>query len=156
MDSAKIFEDVQSLSKELPIGKNLVFTNGCFDILHIGHLDLLDKAKALGDILVVGVNDDDSVRRLNGNSRPVNQLNERMELLAALDCVDFVIKFEEDTPLSLILELKPQVLVKGGDYKIDEIVGAKEVLSDGGSVEIIDFVHQISTTEILDKLRNSK
>lgn len=134
-------------------GKKIVFTNGCFDILHIGHISYLRKARLLGDILVVGVNSDASVKRLKGAERPVNPLNDRLEMLAALDFVDYVIPFEEDTPLKLIEAIVPDVLVKGGDYQPENIVGAKEVISSGGEVRVIPFVEGHSTSEIIEKIQ---
>lgn len=134
----------------------LAFTNGCFDILHRGHVSYLSQAKALGKSLVVGVNSDDSVRRLaKGDDRPVNPLGDRMAVLAALECVDLVTWFDEDTPLELILACKPDILVKGGDWKIEDIVGGREVGQWGGSVHSIPFVFERSTTSLLDRIRRS-
>jgi len=134
------------------LGKKVVFTNGCFDILHLGHITYLQKAKQLGDILIVGVNTDDSVRRLKGPTRPVNTDYDRAVVLSALKSVDYTVLFKEDTPLNLINAIKPSVLVKGGDYTIDTIVGATEVLANGGEVVTIDFVEGKSTTSIIKKL----
>ena len=136
-------------------GLKVVFTNGCFDILHLGHIDYLEKARLIGDKLVVGLNDDDSVRRLKGESRPVNDLLARSRMLAALDFVDVVVAFEEDTPLALISALLPDVLVKGNDYTIDNIVGADVVIQNGGSVETIALVDGYSTTSIINKLKHN-
>ncbi len=133
----------------------MVFTNGCFDILHLGHIDYLEKARFLGDKLVVGLNDDDSVRRLKGESRPINNLKARSSMLAALEFVDAVVPFEEDTPLSLISSLLPDVLVKGNDYTIDNIVGADVVIENGGRVETIELVKGYSTTTIINKLKHN-
>ncbi|MBY0578980.1 MAG: D-glycero-beta-D-manno-heptose 1-phosphate adenylyltransferase [Burkholderiales bacterium] len=134
----------------------LVFTNGCFDILHRGHVSYLAQAKSLGRKLVVGVNSDDSVRRLGkGEERPINPLEDRMAVLAALECVDLVTWFETDTPLELILACRPDVLVKGGDWKIEDIVGGREVKGWGGNVHAIPFVFERSTTALLDKVRRS-
>ncbi|MCC8051379.1 MAG: D-glycero-beta-D-manno-heptose 1-phosphate adenylyltransferase [Clostridiales bacterium] len=135
-------------------GKKIVFTNGCFDILHVGHISYLKKAKEMGDVLVVGVNSDESVRRLKGSSRPVNTLEDRMELLAALECVDYVVSFSEDTPYNLIQQIRPDVLVKGDDYKMDEIVGADVVAGYGGIVKTIPLVAGKSTTGIINKIAN--
>lgn len=144
-----------SISKEAKAqGKKVVFTNGCFDILHLGHITYLQKAKQLGDILIVGVNTDASVRRLKGPTRPVNSQIDRAVVLAALKSVDYTVLFDEDTPLELIKTLQPAVLVKGGDYTIETIVGANEVLSNGGEVLTIDFVEGKSTTSIIKKLSN--
>ena len=153
---------LQELREEWQKSKiRVCFTNGCFDILHKGHVKYLSEAKALGDILVVGLNSDDSVKRLNkGPNRPINDENSRAYLIAALEFVDVVIVFNEDTPENLINEVVPDVLVKGGDYNPWEedrnhpkyIVGRDVVLQNGGSVQIIDFVEGFSTTETLKKL----
>jgi D-beta-D-heptose 7-phosphate kinase/D-beta-D-heptose 1-phosphate adenosyltransferase len=135
-------------------GNKIVFTNGCFDILHTGHFDLLARAAGFGNFLIVGLNADASVRRLKGDDRPVNKEADRAIALASLLCVDMVVLFSEDTPLSLIEQLRPDVLVKGGDYTLDTIVGAKETLAGGGSVEIIPFVEGYSTTGLLATIRS--
>jgi cytidyltransferase-related domain len=142
------------IQKEREKGKKIVFTNGCFDIIHAGHVDYLEKAKSLGDFLVVGLNSDESVRRLKGPTRPVNPVEQRKKVLQALKPVDLVIVFEEDTPERLIKEIKPDVLVKGGDWKIENIVGADFVMSYGGKVYTIDFVYNTSTTKIIEKVKN--
>jgi rfaE bifunctional protein nucleotidyltransferase chain/domain len=142
------------IQKEREKGKKIVFTNGCFDIIHAGHVDYLEKAKSLGDFLVVGLNSDESVKRLKGPTRPVNPLEQRKKVLQALKPVDLVIVFEEDTPERLIKEIKPDVLVKGGDWKIENIVGADFVMSYGGKVYTIDFVYDTSTTKIIEKVKN--
>lgn len=132
----------------------LVFTNGCFDILHRGHVTYLAQARALGASLIVGVNSDASVKRLGkGDDRPVNTQEDRMAVLAALESVSLVTWFGEDTPLDLILACKPDVLVKGGDWAVADIVGAREVQSWGGTVHSISFLHQRSTTATLAKIR---
>lgn len=132
----------------------LVFTNGCFDILHRGHVTYLAQARGLGRSLIVAANSDISVRRLGkGEDRPVNRLEDRMALLAALECVSLVTWFDEDTPLATILRCRPDVLVKGGDWAVDSIVGAKEVLAAGGKVVSIPFIHLHSTTTLLEKIR---
>jgi D-beta-D-heptose 7-phosphate kinase/D-beta-D-heptose 1-phosphate adenosyltransferase len=133
-------------------GRKIVFTNGCFDILHAGHVRYLTEAAALGDLLVVGVNDDASVSRLKGPSRPINPVDDRALVLASLAPVAFVTKFEEDTPLSLIEEVRPDVLAKGGDYIADEVVGADFVRSNGGSVEILELLEGRSTTQTLARM----
>jgi len=133
----------------------LVFTNGCFDILHRGHVTYLAQARALGASLIVGVNSDASVRRLGkGDERPINNQDDRMTVLAALESVSLVIGFDEDTPLNLILACKPDVLVKGGDWSVTDIVGAREVQGWGGTVHSIPFLHQRSTTATLAKIRS--
>jgi rfaE bifunctional protein nucleotidyltransferase chain/domain len=132
-----------------------VFTNGCFDILHRGHVTYLAEARALGASLIVGVNSDASVRRQGkGDDRPINRLEDRMALLAALESVSLVIGFDADTPLALILAIRPDVLVKGGDWPIENMVGAKEVMAWGGSVHSIPFQHQTSTTALVGKIRS--
>lgn len=134
----------------------LVLTNGCFDILHRGHVTYLAQARALGASLIVGVNTDASVKRQGkGKDRPINNQNDRMAVLAALQSVDLVTWFDEDTPLDLILACKPNVLVKGGDWKPEDIVGAKEVLEWGGHVHSIPFLHERSTTSTIAKIRQS-
>lgn len=137
------------------LSRPLVFTNGCFDILHRGHVTYLAQARALGASLIVGVNSDASVRRLGkGDDRPVNSLDDRMAVLAALESISLVVAFEEDTPLNLILACRPDILVKGGDWAPDDIVGAREVQSWGGTVHSIPFLHQRSTTAMLKKIRS--
>jgi len=132
-----------------------VFTNGCFDILHRGHVTYLAEARTLGASLIIGVNSDDSVRRQGkGDDRPINRLEDRMALLAALESVSLVVGFDTDTPLDLILAIRPDVLVKGGDWSIENIVGAKEVMGWGGSVHSIPFQHHTSTTALLGKIRS--
>ena len=133
--------------------QKIVFTNGCFDILHLGHIDYLEKAKAKGDKLVLGLNSDHSVQLLKGDSRPINKIKARSRMMAALAFVDLVIIFEEDTPLTLIEHLMPDVLVKGGDYEIGNIVGANIVLAKGGTVETITFTDGYSTTKLINELK---
>jgi rfaE bifunctional protein nucleotidyltransferase chain/domain len=136
------------------LARPLVFTNGVFDILHRGHVTYLAQARGLGAALVVGVNGDDSVRRLGkGPDRPINGLADRMAVLAALACVDLVSWFDDDTPLALILACRPDVLVKGGDWPIDRIVGAREVIGWGGRVHSIPFAHERSTTALVQRIR---
>lgn len=134
----------------------IVFTNGCFDILHRGHVTYLAQARALGASLIVGVNSDESVKRLGkGEDRPINTLFDRMAVLAALGSTSLVIPFEEDTPLALILQCHPDILVKGGDWEISQIVGAKEVKQWGGYVYSIPFEHERSTTAVIEKIKTS-
>jgi D-beta-D-heptose 7-phosphate kinase/D-beta-D-heptose 1-phosphate adenosyltransferase len=133
-------------------GAKVVFTNGCFDLLHRGHVEYLRQAKGFGNILVVGLNSDDSVRRLKGPGRPYVAEEDRGAVLAALESVDYVCAFDEDTPLELIKELKPQVLVKGRDYELSAVVGADEVRSWGGEVRLVDLVPARSTTELADRI----
>lgn len=134
-------------------GEKIVFTNGCFDILHLGHVDYLEKARALGDHLVVGLNTDDSVRRFKGDERPVQDQNSRARIIAAFQFVDLVVLFNEDTPLQLISALKPDVLVKGSDYLAENIVGAEVVKKNGGEVKTIDFIPGYSTSRIIEKIK---
>jgi len=141
-----------TVARERFLSRKIVFTNGCFDILHRGHIDCLGKAATFGDFLVVGVNSDASTKRLKGPQRPINKEGDRLLLLAALEFVDAVILFDEDTPYELITAVKPDVLAKGGDYQIDTIVGAKEVLGWGGAVEVIPYEQGYSTTGIIEKI----
>lgn len=134
-------------------GKTVAFTNGCYDILHEGHIFSLSQAAAEADLLIVGVNADASVKKLKGDTRPVNNQHSRALLLASLIITDAVVVFEEDTPLNLINTVKPNVLVKGGDYTIDTIVGAKEVIANGGKVVINPIIPNFSTTAIIEKIR---
>ena len=155
--SSKIYNSIENLQKKVEIWKinnqNVVFTNGCFDILHLGHIDYLEKSAALGKKLVIGVNTDASVKTLNkGKERPINDEYARMRLLAALSFVDAVILFGEPTPLEIITALKPNILVKGNDYTIENIVGADVVLKNGGEVKTIELVEGYSTTKIIDKI----
>ena len=135
-------------------GKKVVFTNGVFDLLHIGHITYMAKAAELGDKLIIGLNSDASVKRIKGEDRPVNDQNSRAMLLAALFFVDAVVVFEEDTPQQLITALMPGILVKGADYAIENIVGAKEVIANGGEVKTIDFVNGYSSTSIIQKIKD--
>ncbi len=154
----KIF-DKEELSRQVArwrfLGKKVVFTNGCFDILHAGHLALLSGAAALGDVLVVGVNSDASVSRLKGPERPVNEEGFRARMLAALTMVDAVCIFPEDTPGSLIDALLPDLLVKGGDYEPDAIVGAETVRAAGGEVRVLPLVDGQSTSNTIGRIRGS-
>ena len=135
--------------------KKIVFTNGVFDILHEGHIASLSEAALYGHILIVGINADASVKRLKGESRPVNNEGSRTLLMASLVMVDAVILFEEDTPLNLITTILPDVLVKGGDYTIDQIVGAKEVMANGGEVKIVPILEGFSTTGIIERMKST-
>jgi D-glycero-beta-D-manno-heptose 1-phosphate adenylyltransferase len=136
-------------------GEKVVFTNGCFDLLHLGHVDYLEKAKNLGDRLVIGLNTDASVSRFKGAERPLQDQTSRARVLAALEFVDLVVLFNEDTPLNLITELLPNTLVKGSDYLAENIVGADVVKKAGGKVETIDFVAGYSTTRIVEKIKRT-
>jgi rfaE bifunctional protein nucleotidyltransferase chain/domain len=146
-------ETAQRAAEIKKAGKRIVFTNGCFDILHAGHVTYLQEAAALGDFLVVGVNSDDSVKRLDKSpARPLQNEFSRSTVMAALQCVGAVIVFDEDTPLQLIEAVNPDVLVKGADYKIEDIVGAKEVLAAGGEVKTLEFLPGYSTSSIEKKI----
>ncbi len=145
----------KQLAKELKAqGKKIVFTNGCFDILHCGHTTYLSESKKLGDVLILGLNSDDSVRRLKGESRPINNQSDRAAVMDSLKSIDYVVIFEEDTPYNLINAIIPDVLVKGGDYNKENIVGADIVENNGGSVVTINFVEGKSTTNIINKMKN--
>ncbi|MEO6868785.1 MAG: D-glycero-beta-D-manno-heptose 1-phosphate adenylyltransferase [Ginsengibacter sp.] len=133
--------------------KTIAFTNGVFDILHEGHIALLSQAATFADVLIVGINSDDSVKRLKGETRPVNGQDSRALVISSLVMVDYVVIFDEDTPLELIKILKPDVLIKGGDYTMENIVGAKETNTAGGKVEIIPLVKGFSTTAIIEKMK---
>jgi D-beta-D-heptose 7-phosphate kinase/D-beta-D-heptose 1-phosphate adenosyltransferase len=135
------------------LGKKIVFTNGCFDILHKGHMEILSQAAASGDMLVVGVNSDHSVKHLKGEGRPVNDESFRALMLASLTIVDAVVIFDEPTPLQLIQNTEPDVLLKGGDYSLDQIVGAEEVVKNGGEVKIVPLVKGYSTTALIEKIQ---
>lgn len=140
---------LNELQKERNVARKVVFTNGCFDILHRGHVTYLRKARSLGDLLVIGLNTDASVKRLKGESRPINQEDDRAFILESLACVDYVVKFEEDTPHELLSKVQPDILVKGGDYKLEDVVGrefAKEVI-------LIDFVDGYSTTKTIQQMQ---
>lgn len=154
----KILQEQELVSKlrhhRNDFGK-IVFTNGCFDLLHPGHVDYLYAAKALGDSLIIGINDDASVRGLKGENRPINQLSDRMVILAALACSDIVVPFSEATPKLLIESISPDILVKGGDYTIDTIVGATHVKSYGGEVIVIPFKEGYSSTKLIQKIKNA-
>ena len=149
-------EEILQLCSDLKESdKSIIFTNGCFDILHPGHIAYLNDAKALGDFLIVGVNGDDSVRRLKGKKRPLNNLNFRVSMLASLKPVDAVISFDENTPYSLIETLLPDILVRGGDYSLDEVIGGELVKNNGGTVKILEFLDGFSSTDILNKIKKN-
>jgi len=152
-DKIRDREDLRNILGELRAkGKRVVFTNGCFDLLHIGHLRYLEKAKALGDILVIGVNSDHSVRNLKGPKRPLLPEAERAEILSGLECVDYVTIFNEPTPFEIISLFQPHILVKGGDWSKEEIVGREVVEGLGGKVVIIPFVKGSSTTNLIESI----
>jgi D-glycero-beta-D-manno-heptose 1-phosphate adenylyltransferase len=146
---------LQSLARERKAGKKIVFTNGCFDILHVGHIRYLYQAKAMGDILVVGLNSDSSVKEYKGQDRPIVPEDERAEVLAALEMVDYIVIFSERTPEEIILKIRPDIQVKGGDYTIDQIPEAGAVESCGGKVVIVPEVKGKATTNIIEKIKKS-
>jgi len=150
LDNKKIFDEFLKNTKST---SKIVMTNGCFDILHIGHIEYLRKAKKLGDFLVVAVNSDKSVKKLKGNERPINHQKNRIKVLKSLYFVDYVISFKEDTPLKIIKKISPDILVKGGDYKIFQVSGANYVKSYGGEVKIIELIKGISTSQIIDYIK---
>ena len=154
----KIFS-TERISRQVDIwknyGKEIVFTNGCFDIIHRGHIEVLARAADLGDKLIVGLNTDASIQKLKGKDRPIIQENSRAILLAALDFIDAIVLFSEETPLDLINTIKPDILAKGGDYKIDTIVGHEIVKENGGEVILIPFVDGFSSTNIINKIKKS-
>ena len=152
---SKICPPEQLTARVADLARPSVFTNGCFDIVHRGHVTYLAQAAALGASLVVALNSDASVRRQGkGNERPVNTLDDRLAVIAALGCVSLVTWFDEDTPLQRIIECRPDILVKGGDWPVDRIVGAREVIGWGGTVLSIPFIHQKSTTALLERIRS--
>ena len=134
-------------------GKTIVTTNGCFDILHVGHVRYLEKAKSFGDVLIVALNSDKSVKSIKGESRPINNENDRAEVLSGLKSVDYVVLFDEDSPIDLLLQIKPDVHTKGADYTIDSLPEAKGIMEAGGRIEFISFVEGKSTTSIIEKMR---
>ncbi len=146
----------KNINRRKNTGQKMVFTNGCFDILHAGHVTYLERARNFGDFLVLGLNSDESIRRLKGESRPVNNEQSRARVLEALECIDYICVFNEDTPLNLITELIPDVLVKGADWEEENIVGAKFVREHGGTVQRIAFEYDISTTRIIEKINFNK
>jgi len=155
-DSAILSEDelVERVASARAQGQVVVMTNGCFDLLHVGHVRYLEAARKLGDVLIVAVNDDDSVKRLKGPGRPINKVADRMRMLTALKCVDWAVPFVEDTPQRLIARVLPDLLVKGGDYKPEQVAGYEEVTAHGGQVVILDFYAGYSTTRIIERARS--
>tara|TARA_B100001059_G_scaffold231633_1_gene267828 strand:+ start:23970 stop:24434 length:465 start_codon:yes stop_codon:yes gene_type:complete len=151
----KIFKNIDVFVSKIDISdKKVVFTNGCFDILHLGHLRLLKKASQMGDVLVLGLNTDTSIKILKGEERPINNQNYRSEMLEYFDFIDYIILFENETPLELIIKLKPDILVKGGDYKEEEIVGHEFIKRNKGKVVVFDLLEGLSSTSILNKIKN--
>jgi D-beta-D-heptose 7-phosphate kinase/D-beta-D-heptose 1-phosphate adenosyltransferase len=145
--------NLEKVRKKNPKAK-IVFTNGCFDILHAGHVSYLNQARSLGDVLVIGLNKDASVKKLKGSNRPVQPFKDRALILASLECVDWIVGFSEETPAKLIKKVLPDVLVKGGDYQVCEIVGADIVQKNGGSVKVLAFVKNRSSSKIIEKIRS--
>ena len=137
-------------------GNKIVFTNGCYDLIHSAHIDLLSNSKSKGDKLIVGLNSDRSVKKLKGNDRPIQNFDDRAIILDAINSVDMVVGFDDDTPDKIIKELLPNILIKGGDYSIDNVVGADTVISNGGSVEIIDLIPDKSTSSLIDQILKLK
>jgi D-beta-D-heptose 7-phosphate kinase/D-beta-D-heptose 1-phosphate adenosyltransferase len=156
LDLPRIYRDRFAIASVWPSLRaahhTIVFTNGCFDILHAGHVDYLERARALGDLLVLGLNDDASIRRLKGEARPINPFEDRARVLSALRSIDLVVGFAEDTPLDLIAMTQPDVLVKGGDWRPDQIVGAEIVTARGGRVLSLPFVEGRSTTGVIERI----
>ena len=147
-----IKDNINIIKKIKAERKKIVFTNGCFDLLHVGHIRYLSQAKKLGDFLIIGLNSDRSVKKLKGKDRPINSFEDRATLLSALNSVDLVIKFEEQTPENLIKDIVPDVLVKGGDYNIEDIVGYQIVVQNGGQVKTLSFHDGYSSTNYIDKI----
>jgi D-beta-D-heptose 7-phosphate kinase/D-beta-D-heptose 1-phosphate adenosyltransferase len=153
MDEEELLQEVADARAH---GEKIVMTNGCFDILHAGHITYLEQAKSLGQRLIVAVNDDASVAKLKGAGRPLNPLKQRMLVLSALRAVDWVVPFSEDTPERLITRVTPDILVKGGDYKVDQIAGARHVINSGGEVKILTFVEGASTTTLINRIKEEE
>lgn len=155
MDNSKyqLENVIKAINNDKKDSKKIVFTNGCFDILHVGHIRYLSEAKSLGDILVIGINSDKSVKELKGPSRPINSLSDRALILSELRYVDYVISFEEQTPLELIKIIMPDILVKGGDYTVENVVGSSEVIHSGGQVKLLQFHEGYSSTNYIDKIK---
>ncbi|MGM9994234.1 MAG: D-glycero-beta-D-manno-heptose 1-phosphate adenylyltransferase [Candidatus Avigastranaerophilus sp.] len=145
--------ELNNLLKQLRAqGKTIVTTNGCFDILHVGHVRYLEKAKSFGDVLIVALNSDKSVKSIKGDSRPINNENDRAEILSALRSVDYVVLFDEDSPIELLLQIKPDVHTKGADYTAETLPEAKGIIEAGGRIEFISFVEGKSTTAVIEKM----
>ncbi len=155
MDNSQYHIDniISAINTDRKDSKKIVFTNGCFDILHVGHIRYLSEAKSLGDILVIGINSDKSVKELKGPSRPINSLSDRALILSELRYVDYVVSFEEQTPLELIKIIMPDILVKGGDYTVETVVGSSEVIHSGGQVKLLQFHEGYSSTNYIDKIK---
>ena len=153
MDKIKTFEEIAEIANELRYNKKTVgFTNGCFDILHAGHVSYLKKAKELADVLILGLNSDSSIRRIKGKTRPINSENDRAVVAAALESVDFVVIFGEDTPQKLIELIKPDILIKGADWKGKKVAGCDFIKSCGGRCEFVELLNNRSTTNVIEKI----
>ncbi len=153
MSKLKTFEEIADIAEELRKKKKRIgFTNGCFDILHAGHADYLKKAKSLCDVLIVGLNSDSSIKRIKGEKRPINNQTDRAVVLCALESVDYVVLFEEDVPVDLIKRVRPDVLIKGADWKDKEVAGCDFIKSYGGECRFVEFVYNRSTTDVIGKI----
>ncbi|MCH9028100.1 MAG: D-glycero-beta-D-manno-heptose 1-phosphate adenylyltransferase [Bacteroidetes bacterium] len=151
MNGIKTLNEIKVIRKQLQYqNKKVVFTNGCFDLIHAGHIDYLSKAKTLGDVMIVGLNSDDSVQRIKGKKRPILKESERAFILSNIEHVDYVVIFDQDTPEQLIAKLIPDILVKGADWDIEDIAGKEIVVANGGEVKTITFVNEQSTSKIID------
>jgi len=146
-------DNIKIINKIKAERKKIVFTNGCFDLLHVGHIRYLSQAKKLGDFLIIGINSDSSVKELKGEDRPINSFEDRATLLSAIESVDLVIMFEEQTPENLIKDIVPDILVKGGDYNIEDIVGYQTVIQNGGQVKTLSFYEGYSSTNYINKIK---
>jgi D-beta-D-heptose 7-phosphate kinase/D-beta-D-heptose 1-phosphate adenosyltransferase len=146
-------DNIEIINKIKAERKKIVFTNGCFDLLHVGHIRYLSQAKKLGDFLIIGLNSDSSVKELKGEDRPINSFEDRATLLSAIESVDLVIMFEEQTPENLIKNIVPDILVKGGDYNIEDIVGYQTVIQNGGQVKTLSFYEGYSSTNYINKIK---
>jgi rfaE bifunctional protein nucleotidyltransferase chain/domain len=150
------FNKIENISRRIRHGKKtIVTTNGCFDILHLGHVEYLQQASALGDVLIVGINSQDSVRRIKGRDRPITSEQGRISVVAALGFVDFCVLFNEDTPVELLKRIKPDIHVKGGDYSSDDLIEKKVIEDNGGVIKILPLVDGYSTTNIIEKLKSN-
>ncbi|HRR96110.1 MAG TPA: D-glycero-beta-D-manno-heptose 1-phosphate adenylyltransferase [Candidatus Ratteibacteria bacterium] len=157
MRKKKSFKEIVKIVKELKReNKKIVFTNGCFDIIHSGHIKLLKKAKQLGDVVIVGINKDSSIKKIKGKNRPILNENQRIEIISAIEFVDYVVPFGQTTPEKLIKIIKPDILIKGGDYKKEDVVGKDIVEKYGGKVYIFPLIGNISTTNIIKKIKNGQ
>jgi len=146
-------DNIEIINRIKAEGKNIVFTNGCFDLLHVGHIRYLAQAKELGDFLIIGLNSDSSIKELKGEDRPINSFEDRATLLSAIKSVDLVIMFDEQTPENLIKDIVPDILVKGGDYNIEDIVGYQTIMQNGGQVKTLSFYEGYSSSNYINKIK---